>query len=147
MNAPSISSKRWAALVALGAATGLRSMTPPAALALRKGKLPTAAKVPFVLSAIGELAADKHPAAPARTAPAGLAGRLVAGAGVGYIAGGAKAAVVCGLVATAAGAGAATLRAKLVRATGQPDAVIAVGEDWLAIGIAALTVDAAIGRR
>lgn len=145
MDFGSIPLNRWGALVALGGATGLRSVTPPAALALRKGRLPTAAKAAFVVGAIGELAGDKHPAAPARTSPQGLAGRLLAGAGVGYVAGGKEAAVVCGIVAATVGAGAATLRAKLGKLTGQPDPVIAVAEDWLAIGLAAVSVDAAIG--
>jgi uncharacterized membrane protein len=145
MDLTSISPSRWAALVALGAATGLRSATPPAALALRKGALPTAAKAAFTAAAIGELAGDKHPAAPPRTSPSGLAGRFVCGAGVGYVAGGTAPAVVCGVVAASVGAGASKLRAKLGELTGQPDALIAVGEDLLAIGIAAVAVDAAIG--
>lgn len=145
MDFTSLPPGRWVALIALGAAAGLRSATPPAALALRKGNLPTAAKGAFVVAAIGELAGDKHPGAPARTAPSGLAGRLLAGAGVGYVAGGAEAAIVCGAVAAGVGAGAAKLRAKLGALTKQPDPVIAVGEDWLAIGLAAVAVDAAIG--
>lgn len=146
MDFTSIPPNRWAALVALGAATGLRSATPPAALALRKGKLPTAAKVAFVAGALGELAADKHPSAPARTSPQGLAGRFAAGAGVGFVAGGgAEAALVCGVVAAGVGAGASKLRATLGRLTGLPDPVVAVGEDWIAIGLAGASVDAAIG--
>ncbi|MDO9354782.1 MAG: hypothetical protein Q7T55_13880 [Solirubrobacteraceae bacterium] len=144
MDFSSIPSKRWVALAGLGAATGLRSMTPPAALALRKGALPNPAKFALIAAAIGELAGDKHPAVPSRTSPSGLAGRVLAGAGVGYVAGGAEAAIVCGIVAAAAGAGAAKLRGKLGELTGQPDAVIAVGEDWIAIALTAATVDVAI---
>lgn len=126
---------------ALGKAAGLRSMTPVAALALR-GRLPGPAALRWVAlaAAAGELVGDKLPQTPPRTAPPVLAGRLAAGALAG--------ALVAGPAGAAAGAATAVAaaylgqhgRAALGRITGLPDPAIAVGEDALAIAIAAWAV-------
>jgi uncharacterized membrane protein len=57
--------------VALGAATGARSMTPLALLTRRP---------PVLIAAAGELVADKLPQTPSRVMPIALAGRLALGA-------------------------------------------------------------------
>ncbi|WP_433290839.1 hypothetical protein ACQP2F_23930 [Actinoplanes sp. CA-030573] len=61
----------------LGAATGGRSLTPLAALALRHRSRYAAA---VAAAALGELVADKLPGIPSRVAPAPLAARIVLGA-------------------------------------------------------------------
>jgi uncharacterized membrane protein len=76
----------------LGAVAGLRSMTPPATIAwaAHLGWLDLAgtglaflgniwSRIILTLGAIGELVADLHPAAPARTAPVGFGARLISG--------------------------------------------------------------------
>lgn len=64
--------------VAIGAATGLRTMAGPTAL-FSDGKMRSILPV----LAAGELLVDKLPATPARTIPAGLIARVIAGAIVG----------------------------------------------------------------
>jgi len=137
---------------ALGLITGLRSMsglatfssaaaehprrlrgTPFAALAT-----PRAARITQLLAA-GELAADKLPVLPARTAPAPLAGRML----VGALAGAAACAeldqpAAVGALLGAAGAFLAShagyrLRRGLVRHLHLPDTLVALLEDGLVI--------------
>ena len=122
-----------AALV--GAASGMRTMSGPAALALR-GRLPGGPAVAAL--AAGELVADKLPFVPPRTDPPALAARAASGAVSGSrLAGGPGAAL--GALA-AAGSSFATMRARsaLVELTGLPDPVVAVAEDGVALGAAAL---------
>jgi uncharacterized membrane protein len=141
----------------IGVAAGLRSMTAPAAVswAARGGWLHLEntwlaflgySAMPYILSvlAIGELIADKLPKTPSRKAPPGFIGRIVTGA----LSGAALAApgnIPGGLAAGALGAVAGTLggyefRVRLVRATGGRDLPIALLEDAIAIGGAALIV-------
>jgi uncharacterized membrane protein len=129
----------------LGAAGGLRTAMPWAALAAR-GRLGHGPRrwAP-IASAGGELVADKLPRTPSRTTPPGLAGRLVGGAFAGRLlarASGADAhgAAVCALIASGAACGSAfageRTRAALGRRTGLPDPVFAVAEDAIAVGVA-----------
>lgn len=69
-----------ARIMALGAATGMRSFSGPATLAMRHG-----GAIGWVGAAMaaGEMAADKMPAIGNRTDPAPLAGRALMGALVG----------------------------------------------------------------
>lgn len=146
MSSTTITPARWAALAGLAAAAGLRSATPAAGLASHRPGTPAAVKAAFGLAALGELAADKHPKAPSRSSPPGMASRLFAGAATGYAATRRpEAAAVCGVIAMAAGSGAARLRAQLGTATGLPDPVIAVFEDAAAIGLTGAVVDSALG--
>ena len=137
----------------IGVATGLRSLTPPAAVAwaAHLGWLnlnntsvsfmrSTAAVAIFTLAAVGELVADKLPSTPSRTAPPGLIARIVLGglsgacvtaAGTQSIALGAAIGVAGGLAGTFAGYKA---RTGLVRALNVQDIVIALLEDAVAIG-------------
>ena len=138
----------------LGVLTGLRAMTPAAAVswAARLGWLhlegtPLAflgfAFTPYIMSvlAIGELVNDKLPKTPSRKAPPSFIARIVMGAFCGGAVGAASQTLVPGIVAGALGAVAGTLggyefRSRLVKATGGKDLPIALLEDAIAIGAA-----------
>ncbi len=120
---------------AIGAATGLRSMTGPAAVA---GSAGLGRILPFL--AVGEYVVDLVPGIPARTMPAALAVRIIAGGlAAGSLARGnarergfaALAGIAGAVAASYAGAGYRKLAARVV-----PDAVAAVLEDAAAILIA-----------
>ena len=150
--------------LALGVASGLRSMTPPAvvAWAARLGHLdldptplaflgsPVAAWL-FAAAALGELVGDKLPFTPHRTRPGPFGARLLSGAlSGGALAAGAGGPLAGGAIAGALGAVVGTLggyraRTGLVRALGTPDYVVAVTEDLIAVGGAILLVLAAGG--
>jgi uncharacterized membrane protein len=136
----------------IGLFAGLRSLTPPAAVAWAVylgwitlarplsliGALPTA----IILSvlAVTEIVFDKLPNTPNRTAPPGLIGRIVTGGLTGACVslGGGKSALVgagLGLIGGVAGCfGGYHARAWLVRSLPQPDFNIAMIEDLIAIG-------------
>jgi uncharacterized membrane protein len=137
----------------IGVASGLRSLTAPAAVAwaahlswLNLNNTPvsfmgsTAAVAIFTVLAIGELVADKLPSTPSRTKPPGLIARIVLGglSGASVAAGGMQS-IALGAVLGVAGGLAGTfagyqVRTRLVRALKVPDLVIALLEDALAIG-------------
>jgi uncharacterized membrane protein len=105
------------------------------------------AYTPYILTvlALGELVADKLPNTPSRKTLAPFAARVVTGALSGAALGTASDALVGGLVAGAIGGIAGTLggyqfRAGLVKAIGGKDLPIAILEDVIAIGGAALIV-------
>jgi len=136
----------------IGVLAGLRSLTPPAATAwaahLGWLKLPrllswigtTPAVVIFTVLALLELASDKRPTAPRRTAPTPLIARILMGAFAGTClatagAQGAVLGVLLGGVGAVVGTfGGYQARTRLVKALGTPDFVIAVLEDLLTIG-------------
>ena len=142
----------------IGVVAGLRSMTAPAAVswAARMGWLHLEntglaflgyAATPYILSvlAVGELIIDKLPKTPSRKAPVPFIGRIVIGALCGAAVGATSANLIGGLLAGVLGAVAGTLggyefRARLVRAIGGKDLPIAVLEDVIAVGGAALIV-------
>jgi uncharacterized membrane protein len=145
----------------LGIVAGLRSMTPPAAVAwaghfgwLDLNGTPLAflesAPVRYILLAamLGELVADKLPFTPARTGVGPFAARIVSGGFAGAaLAAGHGASLVAAAVAGALGAMAGTLggyrtRTGLVRALGVPDFPVALVEDIVAVGTALLVVAA-----
>jgi len=139
----------------IGVIAGLRSMTAPAAVswAARLGWLHVENTwlaflgfqfTPYIITvmAIGELIADKLPKTPSRKAAGPFGFRIVSGALCGAALGGGSAA---GGIAGALGAVAGTLggyefRSRLVRATGGRDLPIALLEDVIAVGGAALIV-------
>lgn len=151
----SVSGMVWQRAALLGFVAGLRSQLPLALLAIaaRRGTFAATAERPLALlrspgvlafaglAAGGELVADKLPTTPSRLAPGPLVGRLVFGGLAGAAAcaeAGKPAFLGAGLGALAAGTGAAAgayARAALVKATGAPDAVWAVSEDLLALGL------------
>jgi uncharacterized membrane protein len=124
--------------LALGAAAGMRTFTPPALLALRRAQMPAIARWATVAAAAGELAGDKHPGVPDRRSPPALAGRLGSGLSAGWTVAGLRGAVAGGAAAVTSALAMAGARARAVRATGLPDPVIALAEDALAVGLAYL---------
>ena len=136
----------------IGVFAGLRSLTPPAAVAWAVylgwlklarplsliGSLP--AVIILSLLAIAELIVDKLPNTPNRTAPLGLIARIVTGGFTGACVslGGAHSAlvgaalgVVGGIVGCFAGY---HIRARLVSSLRLPDFIVALLEDLVAIG-------------
>jgi uncharacterized membrane protein len=128
--------QRWPDAVLAGLACSMRSTAGPAMLAVR-GRIEGAPRIGVLIATAGELAADKTPVIPDRTGAPALAGRVGAGAFTGRAVAG-----MPGLAAGAAGAAIgsfASWRARklVVDTTGLPDAVVAVGEDILALAVAA----------
>jgi uncharacterized membrane protein len=136
----------------IGVVTGLRSLTAPAvvawgayhgwlnlhgsALSFMSAK---AAVIIFVMVAVGELASDKLPGTPSRTAPLGLTARILLGGlcGACLAVAGAQSMVIGALLGIAGGVAGAfggyQIRTRLVRALKCPDFVIALAEDAVAI--------------
>lgn len=122
----------------LGAATGARSFAGAAALALRGRPRAGWARAAILVAAAGEAVGDKLPMTPPRSAPAGLAGRVVCGALVGAATAGRRGAAVGAAFALATTYPSERARALLGEKTGIPDPVIAVAEDVIAYGAAYL---------
>ncbi len=137
----------------IGVASGLRSLTAPAAVAwaahlrwFNLDRMPlsfmgsTAAVAIFTVLALGELVADKLPSTPSRTKPPGLIARIVLGglSGAGVAAGGMQSIAFGGVLGVAGGLAGTfagyQVRTRLVRALKVPDLVIALLEDAVAIG-------------
>lgn len=136
----------------IGLFAGLRSLTPPAAVAWAAylgwiklerplglvGSLP--AVIILSVLAIGEVIFDKLPNTPNRTAPPGLIGRIVTGGFTGAcvsLGGGRSALVGAGLGAIGGIVGCFAgyeARARIVESLRQPDFNIAMIEDLIAIG-------------
>lgn len=142
----------------MGITAGLRSMMPLAMLALRRDQAPGGARWEnwpvlksglgrgiLVAAGAGELVADKLPATPSRLMPLPLLGRMtlggVAGAAIGSEAPEAEPVLVgtiFGIIGGALGSYAGYyIRQAVVKKTGLPDLVIALGEDALAVALAA----------
>jgi uncharacterized membrane protein len=136
----------------IGLFAGLRSLTPPAAVAWAVylgwltlarplsliGSLP--AVIILSVLAVTEIMFDKLPNTPNRTAPPGLIARIVTGGltGACVSVGGGKTVLVgagLGVIGGIAGCfGGYQARARLVKSLGQPDFNIALLEDLIAIG-------------
>ncbi len=139
----------WIAI--LGVLTGFRAMLPLAILSLYvwRLELPMPAHLHFIghipwviffcLLAFGELCADKWKGMPNRTAPLGLAGRIImAGIGGALLAASTyspwwKGALVCAALSLFGAALGFSLRQYFREATRAPDFYIAVGEDVVTI--------------
>jgi uncharacterized membrane protein len=132
----------------LGAATGMRSTVALAALVLRRRpglpavlRNPAARRIAAIVDG-AELVADKLPMTPSRLDPPGLAGRLIsAGLAAAVLARSAhRSPIPAVLTASAAALAAARVchdaRAALARRV--PDPAVAMVEDLLAIGLAAV---------
>jgi hypothetical protein len=128
---------RWPDAALAGFASSMRTFAGPGMLAVR-GRISGRARIPVILAAVGELAMDKSPRASDRTASPAVVGRGAAAAYTGH----ALAAVpgaVAGAVSAAVGSFATwRMRGLVVETTGLPDPVVAVGEDVIAIGLAAV---------
>jgi len=136
----------------IGLFAGLRSLTPPAAVAwavhlgwlnlTRRLSLIGSLPAVIILSvlAITEVIFDKLPNTPNRTAPTGLIARIVTGAFTGACVslGGGRSALVGAALGVAGGIvgcfGGYHARARLVKSLRQPDFNIALVEDLIAIG-------------
>ncbi len=128
---------RWPDALLIGLASSMRSTAGPAALAVR-GHITGKARVAVLAASAGELAMDKTPVVPPRSAPAVIPGRIAAGAYSGHALAG-PAGAAAGAVAAGVGSYATErARALVVDRTGLPDPVVAVGEDVLAITAAAI---------
>lgn len=149
----------WILLFGIGFVAGLRTFTPPAAIAwgahlgwlhLAGTRLSFLASIiavaVFTLGAAGEFVGDQLPSTPARTAPAQLGARLVMGGFCGAaLALAAGQSVFLGILLALVGALAGTFggyhaRKGLVRGLKVPDFVIAIPEDLIAVGLAFLIV-------
>lgn len=143
----------------IGFVAGLRSLTAPAVVswAAHLGRLDlhgsplrfmgsAVAVTVFTLGAIGEIAMDQLPKAPARTTAVPLTARILMGGlsgGCVCASGGQScfAGALLGAVGGVAGAfGGYQARTRLVRALGVHDAFVAIPEDLVAIGLACLIV-------
>jgi uncharacterized membrane protein len=147
--------------VVLGLVAGLRSMTPPAAVAwaahfgwLRLSGTPLAffesapARYIFLVAMLAELASDKLPFTPARTGTGPFIARILSGglcgAALAVGLGGPLpvGAIAGGLSAVAGTLGGYRARTGLVRALGVADFPVALLEDLVAVGTALLVVAA-----
>jgi uncharacterized membrane protein len=149
----------YARALTLGVATGLRSMTGLAALALAarpQGPYRELAQAPipwrwlatrpalvgFCLAALGEYVGDKLSLTPARTTPGPLAGRIIFGAIAGAVAcrAGGCSAVLGGALGALGALGGSfagyTYRTEAVKRTGAPDLPLAIAEDATTIVLA-----------
>jgi uncharacterized membrane protein len=143
----------YVAALLLGVFSGLRSLTPLAAVswAAHLGWLHLEntwlaflgyAAAPYILSllAIGELIADKLPKTPSRKSPPGFITRIVTGALCGAAVG-AIGGAACGALGAVAGTlGGYEFRSRLVKAIGGNDLPIALLEDAIAIAGAFLVL-------
>jgi uncharacterized membrane protein len=120
---------------ALGVVSGMRTFTAAGVLALRgRWDGPAGRIAPLV--ALGEFAADKHPAIPPRSDPPLLLGRVLSGAIAGRALAGARGAGVGAAGAAATTHASERLRGMIGQRTGIPDALIGLAEDVVAVGLA-----------
>ncbi|UJA20347.1 hypothetical protein HJD18_09080 [Thermoleophilia bacterium SCSIO 60948] len=124
------------AALGLGLSGGMRSMMPAAVLALRAPGTPAAIRAGLVIAALGEVVADKTPFVPSRTDPGPLFGRVMSGAGCGWVAGGPRGSLVGGAGAAVSAVAAGGLRSALSRRLGASDFALALVEDAVAGGLA-----------
>jgi uncharacterized membrane protein len=123
------SSLQTRAAVLLGLAAGLRTFSAPSALALRHRPL-NAARRALLLAAVGELIADKLPAAPSRLGRRGLSGRVLSSAISGQLVAGPTGAARSVGAALASAIAGYTVRGRA------PGPVAAICEDGVAIALA-----------
>lgn len=141
----------------IGAVSGLRAMTAPAAVswAAYLGRIDLSetwlallghAWTPWILTALAaaELVTDQLPSTPSRKVPVQFGTRLVtgalSGAAIGVVGGSLVAGLVAGLVGAVIGTyGGAAVRAQLATRFGS-DLPAAVIEDLVAVGLAILVV-------
>lgn len=127
----------------LGAVCGMRTFGGWAGLALR-GRVPNRRlRAALLVAAAGEMAADKTPWVPPRSAPSALAGRVISGALAGRLVGGTRGAQLGAATAAASTYPSERARALLGQRLGVPDPVLGVAEDALVVGVAAAAAGAA----
>ena len=124
-------------MAGLGAAGGLRTATPLAALQLRNRLLPWPWGAVVVAGSAAELLVDKLPRTGNRTSPPALAARVTATALAGWVVAGRIGAVVAAGAAAASAFGGFHARQAIVEASGLPDGAVATAEDLVAVIVAA----------
>jgi uncharacterized membrane protein len=132
------SERDLAAAALLGGTIGMRSLTGPAALALRGRLVHGPLRTGAVAAAAGELLADKAPVAPPRTSVPSLVFRGLSGAVAGRELAGAAGAGVGTAAAIAGTFGSYHARKAITDMTGLPNAVVGLAEDGVAVSAAAL---------
>jgi uncharacterized membrane protein len=122
----------------LGAATGMRTCSGLGALALRGRLGGPRVRSAILVATAGELVVDKLPFVGPRIEPPQLAGRMAGGAFAGHRVSGPQGAAAG--AAAALGSAFATYHARrmLAERLSLPDPVVALAEDALALGCAAL---------
>jgi uncharacterized membrane protein len=122
----------------LGAASGLRTFSGPAALALH-GRLGRGrVRAAIVAAGAGELAFDKLPGVPARTHVSGLGARLTTGTLSGHRVAGAPGAAIGGAAAMGTAFAGLHARTLLVERLPVPDPVVGAAEDAIVLCLVAL---------
>jgi uncharacterized membrane protein len=128
----------------IGVVAGLRTFTPMAVLLLARGGVWVIAGIPAALAAGLEFMADVRPTTPPRTAPMGLAFRLVSGASAGWMiatlhGSSAGFGALAGVVGAGVGTyGGVAIRIAAIARIGAYPAAIA--EDLIAVGLAVAIV-------
>jgi uncharacterized membrane protein len=121
---------------ALGAVCGIRTFGGWVGLALR-GRVPDGRlRAGLLVAGAGEMAADKSPWIPARSAPAALAGRVISGTLAGRQLAGGRGARVGAATAAATTYASERVRELLGQRLALPDPVLAVAEDALVLSVA-----------
>jgi hypothetical protein len=128
---------RWPDAALAGLGSSMRTCAGPAMLAAH-GRITGKPRIAVLVAAAGELAADKSPKAGNRTELPAVIGRTLAGAYTGATIAAAPGAGAGALSAAAGSYASWRARRLVVSATGLPDPVIAIGEDILAMGFAAI---------
>jgi uncharacterized membrane protein len=128
---------RWPDAALAGLGSSMRTFAGPAMLAAH-GRITGKPRIAVFIAAAGELAADKTPQATDRTDLPAVISRTVAAAYTGREIADAPGAVAGALTAVAGSYAWWRARGLVVATTGLPDPVIAVGEDLLAMGFAAI---------
>jgi uncharacterized membrane protein len=131
------SSPRWPHAALAGLACSMRSTAGPALLAAR-GQISGTPRIAVLIAAGGELVADKLPFAGDRIAPPAVGARVASGAYTGRAVAGAPGALAAAVSAAAGSYATWRLRRWVGRRTGLPDPLVAVAEDAVALGAAAL---------
>jgi uncharacterized membrane protein len=128
---------RWPDAALAGLGSSMRTFAGPAMLAAH-GRITGKPRIAVFVAAAGELVADKTPQATDRTDLPAVVGRTIAAAYTGREIADAPGAVAGALTAVAGSYAWWRARGLVVATTGLPDPVIAVGEDLLAMGFAAI---------
>src|SRR4051812_31102421 len=131
-----ISALRTASL--LGASSGLRTFSGPAALALHGRLGQGRSRAALVAARAGELAFDKLPGVPARTHVSGLGARLGTAAPAGPRRAGPRGAAVGAAAAVGSAFAGLHARSLLVSRLPLPDPVVGAAEDALVLCLVAL---------
>lgn len=120
---------------ALGAVCGMRALGGWAGLALRGRVHDRRLRVALLVAAAAEMAGDKMPWVPPRSAPPALAGRVISGALAGRLLGGARGARLGAATAAASTYPSQRARALLGQRLGVPDPVLGFVEDALVLSV------------